>query len=111
MTTCVYIAGPLSGNLLANAGKAMDIGEELRRLGFAVYVPHMMIFWPHPVEYEAWIAHDLAWLSRCDLLLRLPGESPGATREEAFAVQHGIPVFHSMPELVAWQSARVVLDA
>jgi hypothetical protein len=111
MTTHVYVAGPLSGpDVELNVRKALDAGEELRQHGFIVYVPHIMVNWPHTVSYEEWLVHDLAWLTRCDVLLRLPGESPGATREEAFARRLGIPVCHSVAELLAWRAAHVVLD-
>jgi hypothetical protein len=111
VTPCVYVAGPMSvGDIVVNVRNALAMGEHLRQRGFAVYVPHLTWFWPYEVAYEAWITHDLAWLARCDVMLRLPGESPGANREEAFAAQRGIPVFTSVPELMSWRTAHVIVD-
>jgi hypothetical protein len=53
-----------------------------------------------PHDYSFWCIYDLAWLEVCDVLLRLPGESPGADREVAFADEHGIPVVCNLPDLV-----------
>jgi hypothetical protein len=39
------------------------------------------------------------WQTKCDALLRLPGESIGADIEVAFARQIGQPVFYSVSEL------------
>jgi Domain of unknown function (DUF4406) len=111
MTPCIYIAGPMSGgNVVVNVRTALDMGEYLRKAGFAVYVPHLAWFWPHHVSYEEWIAHDLTWLARCDALLRLPGASPGADRETAYAAQHGIPIFTGVAEALRWKAARAALD-
>jgi nucleoside 2-deoxyribosyltransferase len=113
MMPCIYVAGPMTnGDVGANVRNAINAGEYLRQRGFAVYVPHLCWFWSqvHTVSYEEWMQHDLAWLARCDAMLRLEGESPGASREQAYAVQHGIPVFHSLGEALRWRSARVVLD-
>ena len=36
---------------------------------------------------------DFVWLRQCHAMIRLEGRSPGADREEEFAIAHGIPVF------------------
>jgi hypothetical protein len=43
-------------------------------------------------------------LVRCDAVLRLEGESVGADRDVAIAVERGLPVYHSLdeiPEIIA----------
>ena len=45
---------------------------------------------------------DLAWIERCDALLRMPGESSGADREVEHARAHSVPVFHSRGALYQW---------
>jgi hypothetical protein len=50
----------------------------------------------HPHHGEHWLAWDFQWLSVCDALVRLPGESKGADREVAFCAERGVPVFHGM---------------
>jgi hypothetical protein len=91
-----YVAGPISiGDQIANCRAALDAGEQLRRGGYAPFVPHSLVLWHllHLVPYEAWLEYDFAWISRCDALVRLPGESLGADREVAHARLCGLPVF------------------
>lgn len=40
-----------------------------------------------------------AVLERCDAVLRLPGESPGADREVHYAISLGKPVYYGLEEL------------
>lgn len=59
------------------------------------------------LSHADWIRIDLAYVEVAHALLRLPGESVGAELEVAHAIKHGVPVFHSIPELVQrfhWQS-------
>lgn len=108
----VYVAGPMgTGDLTRNVRAAILAAEEIRRMGHAPYVPHLSVLWDAiaPVSYEGWMELDLAWLARCDVLLRLPGASPGADREVAEAERLGIPVVRSVKELE--QTARMLLTA
>lgn len=42
----VYIAGPYSkGDVLENVRKAVLMGTELFKMGYAPYVPHLTHFW------------------------------------------------------------------
>jgi hypothetical protein len=101
----VYVAGPITkGDQFLNVRNGILVGEALRALGFCPFVPHLSALWQMvwPVDYEGWMTLDFAWIERCDALLRMPGESPGADREVAHAKSLGIPVFHSDAELIAW---------
>ncbi len=101
----VYIAGPYSqGDVIENVGWAIDMGELLMDHGLIPFVPHLMHFWEfrYPHELDYWYAYDLAWLARCDCLLRLPGESEGADKEVEFAKAHGIPVFNHIDDCLKW---------
>lgn len=82
------------GDVATNVRAAMDAAEGLLRGGFAPYLPHLDHFWHlvHPHDYETWLALDFAWLAACDVLVRLPGDSPGADREVAEAEHLGILV-------------------
>jgi hypothetical protein len=61
------------------------------------------IFCPHKnsahlggaMPYDFWIAECFAFLAVCDACVMLPGweSSPGAQRERAFALAHGVRVF------------------
>jgi len=105
----VYLAGPITKpDPLTNALRAIKVADVLLRLGFAPYVPQLSVFWQQHGEYdpdnshedyETFMAIDFEWLGQCHALLRLPGHSPGADREEVFAKHLGIPVVHSVIEL------------
>ncbi len=98
----VYIASPYTiGNIAENVTRQITTAHELMNLGFAVYLP-LLCHFQHtviPRPYEDWMKQDLEWLSACDVLLRLSGESKGADREVEYAKEHNIPVKHSIEEL------------
>jgi hypothetical protein len=100
----VYIAGPLtsSGRVTENVHQAAMIADELLGLGFAVYVPHWNVVQDtaFPRDYNFWLAHDLEWLAVCDVLLRLPGDSPGADAEVQRARELGKHVYFDIDELI-----------
>jgi len=103
----VYIAGPLGVGLsrAENVERAYKVAaavtEHYDARGVASYcvVPHSCCetekYLNVPRGYEQWMAGDLAVLARCDVVVRLRGESPGADREEARARELGIPVMHA----------------
>lgn len=92
----VYVAGPYSSDPVMGTRKAIHVADAIWEAGGAPYVPHLTHLWhlisPHP--YEDWLELDLVWVSRCDMLVRLPGKSSGADREVAHAEQECIPVFN-----------------
>jgi hypothetical protein len=94
-----YVAGPYTrGDTAVNVREAVLAADRISACGWAVFIPHLTHFWhilcPH--EYEFWLAQDLTWLACCDCLVRLPGESPGADREVAFARERGLPVYEGL---------------
>lgn len=97
----VFISSPYTnGCQAANVREQHEAFDLLLRLGHFPFAPlmshyHQIIF---PVTYERWIAWDLAWIERCDCVLRLPGESPGADRECAHTEENGIPVIRTEEE-------------
>lgn len=100
----VYIAGPYTRpDPCANTHAAMRMWDLLYEKGYAPFCPH----WSHfqhtcmPRHYSDWLAFDLEWLRVCDAVLRLPGESSGADEEVAEAKRLGIPVFHTVEELIS----------
>jgi hypothetical protein len=104
----VYIAGPIGANddgRRARIDAAIGAGARLLAAGLAPFVPHL---WAGACNadglatYERWMAYDESFLRVCQALLRLPGVSPGADREVAYANALGIPVFHDEGELVGW---------
>lgn len=118
----IYVAGPVSrGDVTENVRKAHEVGLELLKKGFSVIVPHGSCFWGNCIcelgelssdkafmaqtdilgaAYQDFLDCDLEIVRRCDAVLRLPGESPGADKEVAEANKHGVHVFYSVLETV-----------
>lgn len=107
----IYIAGPISvGDYLANIGSGIDVGERVARMGLVPFIPHLDILWllrhPKKKTWEERLQYDEQVILRCDAIIRIPGESRGADREEAFAKRHRIPVFHHMKDLAKWAKGK-----
>ena len=98
-----YVAGPLTaGDPVLNVRTAVEAAQRLLEAGLVPFVPHLSMFWHLvcPNGYETWMGMDLAWLEACDVLLRLPGRSPGADREVVRAFELGLPVYTSVDDLL-----------
>ena len=105
----VYCAGPITkGDLLGNVRAGIDAAEKLRKLGFDVFCPHLSAYYQviYEVPYEEWLEYDFNWIRVCDAVYRMPGESAGADREEAFAKGASKPIFFSVEDLVRWRDNR-----
>jgi len=93
----VYISGPLEGgDQRQNIRRALLAMESILLSGHEPFCPHLSwfaeLFMLHQVPRTAWMRLDLAWLSQADVVVRIPGESPGADVEVARAGELGIPV-------------------
>jgi hypothetical protein len=100
----IYIASPYTkGDVAVNVRRNIEAADQVRAMGFIPFAPLLTHFWhlliPH--EFEFWCEYDLAWLERCDAIVRLSGESSGADKEVARARELGLPVFSSVEELAA----------
>lgn len=98
----IYIASPYSvGNKLANVNRQIDAGERLMQAGYCPVIPLYSHYHEkrYPHEYDVWLEIDHCKLSKCDALLRLSGDSPGADQECEWAQELHIPVFHSIMRL------------
>lgn len=113
--TYVYIAGPLhtSGRFTANIDTTLQAANEVISLGGTPFIPHLFAFWdmintPFPsADPEAfWLDLDKTWLTKCDALLRLPGESRGSDMEERWAREFNTPIFFDVDNLGAWIRER-----
>jgi len=113
----VYVAGPYTNpDPIENTHKALveaDTMYELSEHELVPVVPHLTAFWHlvRPHDYAHWLEYDLKVLSRCDAILRLPGESSGADGEVEFAEMNGIPVFHHRSEVFLWLRKEQERDA
>lgn len=100
----VYVASPYTkGDVALNVRRSIEAADRLAREGFVPFAPLLFHFWhmQHPHEYGFWTAMDLAWLERCDCIVRLPGDSLGADAEVARARELGLDVFLGVDELIA----------
>ena len=102
----IYIASPYTvGNSADNVHVQLEAAHRILDMGHCPIAPllshYLHIHRPRP--YGDWMAMDLAIIKRVDILLRLPGTSPGADREEELARWHGIPVAHG------WKKLRTLL--
>jgi hypothetical protein len=91
----VYVAGPYSkGDCARNVRNAIDLQEYLYCKGFHVYNPLLTHFvhMVHHRPYAFWLKEDMYWLSKCDALVRIQGESSGADGEVQEAIKLKIPV-------------------
>ena len=96
MSIKVYIAGPYTiGDTQRNVAHAMEMFNQVADAGYFPHCPHLYHFLhvDRPREYEEWLRLDFAWIDVCDMVIRLPGESPGAEREVERANELGIPVY------------------
>lgn len=105
----VYIASPYTiGDVAVNVKAQMDIANALINLGYCPYAPLLSHFlhMNNPQPYERWMDIDFEMVTRCDIVLRLPGNSSGADREVCFAKSKNIPVVFSLSELIAIEASQ-----
>lgn len=109
----LYIAGPYTLDPVLCSRAAILTATEVYRAGeYIPMCPHLTLFWHTltPMEYEHWLAIDLAVIERCHAIMRLPGPSNGADREVEHAYEHGLLVvpFEAMPDTVQapWRSLQ-----
>ena len=106
----VYVSGPFTSDPTTNTHKAIKMADQLSALGLFPFIPHLMLLWDavSPRSYEEWMNYDIAWLERCDAIIRIPGESSGSDREVAHASRLGIPIFFNISDL--WSSQQEYLQ-
>jgi len=105
----VYLSGPITprdGFTVAdNMAQATRVFVDLLRRGIPAFCPHLTAgafdVDAGLVDYETWLAYDLAIVARCTHVLMLPRwrSSPGAVRERALALSRTIPVLESVLSL------------
>lgn len=98
----VYIAGPYSRpDPEVNVARSLDYANKVLGMGHIPFVPHLYHYWDQvdPKAYEVWTELDMRWLEKCDVLLRIPGDSPGSDAEVEHAESLGIKVIYSITDL------------
>lgn len=85
MTPVVYVAGPVTdggGPINWDAvRRAEEVGATLADAGYSPIVPHSMAHWAVERGHQWYMRVCLAQVARCDVLLRLRGDSVGADME------------------------------
>ena len=102
MKVAVFISGPYgTGNKEDNLNNVVEASNKLIDMGFVPVIPHFYhyIEIKHEKPYDVWMECALNLLERSDIYLRLPGESPGADKEEAFADTLDMAKYYSIDEL------------
>jgi len=112
MRKLTYVAGPYTAptrdEVAANVARAVEYGKQVLAAGFVPVVPHKITeFWDLDGRFAGYTHGD--WLEKycfpllkqCHAIFLYPGwaKSKGACREFDFALEHGIPVVHSVEEL------------
>jgi len=100
----LYIAGPYTRpDPVINTNAACRVGTIVfEETPWIPHVPHITLLWhaitPRPIEF--WYELDMAHMSRCDALVRLPGDSSGADKEYMFALNLGLQIveFGDLPK-------------
>ena len=97
----VYIAAPYTSNPEQNVKRALEAADILVKLGYIAFVPHLFHQWHglSPKPYDKWMEMGAAFLERCDSVLRLPGESPGADEEVRMAQDLDKPVYFGLDDV------------
>lgn len=98
----IFIAGPYSSDPSRNTADAIGTANTLSGCGLFSFVPHLFHFWDflHHRDYDFWMDQTIAWVGRCDAVLRLPGKSKGADMEVERAEELGLPVFYDTGALL-----------
>lgn len=91
----VYVAGPISSDVFAGVHRGFEAGKQMFVDGMAPFIPHADAFWfLGEGNWNAYLEYDLEYVSICDAVFRLKGDSKGADLECAVADQLKVPVFY-----------------
>ena len=94
----VYISGPITnGDRNWNQYQSNVAHRALLLAGYAVLNPMptgvIPFAWDGSVDHATWLESDFSFVSVCDMVVRLPGESKGGDMEVEYAKSLGIPVY------------------
>ena len=110
----IYISGQYTvGDPVMNVRYAVETADKVIQMDDYPYVPHLSHLWHlvQPHSYEYWMGIDLAWLDKCDALIRMvdhcPGGSPGADREVKYAKSRNMLIFNGVNEYLQYKEMMV----
>lgn len=114
MSKVIYIAGPYRGEtpwmVEQNIRRAELASKHLWGMGVANVCPHTMgRFFDKEIPDEHILKGMIAIMLRCDAVLVVGNwrKSQGTMAEMTRAEEHGLPVFHSIHDVVEWVSRGV----
>ena len=99
----IYISSTYTlGDVKENVMRQIDAAHKIMDMGHAPIAPLLSHFLHLRRErpYDDWMVIDLAIVPKCDILLRLDGESAGAEKEVKIANECNIPIVYSFDELI-----------
>lgn len=110
-----YVAGPLGAreHWEHNTASAIAHANQLQRAGIVPFVPHLFSHWAiaqgdASAPYHVWMGMDEVLVERSDCLLRIPGHSPGADREVAWAKEFQVPVYDTAAAVIRdWEDGSL----
>lgn len=115
MSKVIYIAGPYRGPhawaIEENIREAERLSLEVWRMGLVALCPHTNTrHFQGALPDDVWLHGDLLLLDRCDALLTTIRwhESSGARTEVEYARAKGMPVFHTLVDLLTWTRESVL---
>lgn len=90
-----YLCGPVTGMPNRNEAQFEAVARQLEAIGFETMVPTRIV--PPSAKWEAAMKICLSSMTKCDLLIALPGwqASKGAQIEHDVAKKLGIPVLYA----------------
>lgn len=110
----VYIAGPMTCGTAGSFNmekihEAIEAHFTLIELGFVPHCPQLTVFCelmqPHRISYEQWLKLDMNYIADSDVVLRIPGLSPGAERECEYAEALCKPVVVGLDNFLCWYNS------
>lgn len=101
MITC-YIASPYTGEEINGVNRQIEYASMLIDAGLIPIVPLLShyIHEQYPKNYETWMKIDFELIKKCDVVFRCPLPSPGADREEEYAVDQGKKVYYNIHDVI-----------
>jgi hypothetical protein len=114
----VYVAGKLNDlacDYVKNIHRMIKTARELRKNGFAVYVPcndFLEGLVDGDFNYLEYFDNSQPWLLKSDVVFLTPEweKSEGTKREIEIANKNNIPVFSDIKELLKWRDSLIILD-
>jgi hypothetical protein len=103
----VYVAGKLNAdavNYIRNMHRMIKTADQIRRLGYSVYVPCLDILSglvAGDLDYADYFENNLPWMLASDLVFVVPGweTSDGTKKEIETAIANNILVLFDIEEL------------